>query len=137
MPNYYILEKDVYVFCVTASSFPNGVLDAHQQLHSYVDYDLKRNYFGISAPDKTGTIIYKSAAEEINKGELSKHQLEEFIIKKGNYIYIDIKDFMKDVNSIGKAFNELISNPSIDPQGCCIEWYLSQNDVRCMVRLKK
>ena len=135
MPNYYTLEKDLHVFYVTATSFPNGVLAAHQQLHAYVDYDVKRNYFGISAPDKTGTIIYKSAAEELNKGELSKHQLEQFIIKQGNYIYIDIKDFMKDVNSIGKAFHALISNPDIDPQGCCVEWYLTQNNVRCMVRL--
>lgn len=135
MPNYYTLEKDLHVFCITATSFPNGVLAAHQQLHAYVDYDVKRNYFGISAPDKTSTIIYKSAAEELNKGELSKHHLEEFIIKQGKYIYIDIKDFMKDVNSIGKAFNELISNPDIDPKGCCVEWYLTQNEVRCMVRL--
>lgn len=131
----YVLEKDIHVFYVTASSFPNGVLAAHQQLHAYVDYDSNRKYFGISAPDKTGTIIYKAAAEELKKGELSKHQLQEFIIKKGNYIYIDIKDFMKDVFSIGKAFDELISNQAIDPKGCCIEWYLTQNDVRCMVRL--
>lgn len=135
MSNYYTLEKDLRVFCITAISFPNGVLAAHQQLHAYVNYDIKRKYFGLSAPDKTGTIIYKSAAEELNKGELSKHQLEEFIIKQGNYIYIDIKDFMKDVFCISKAFDELISNPAIDPQGCCVEWYLNQNDVRCMVRL--
>jgi hypothetical protein len=43
---------------------------------------------------------------------------------------------MKDVFSMGKAFDELISHPAIDPQGCCVEWYLTQNDVRCMVRLK-
>lgn len=132
----YVLEKDIQVFYVTASSFPNGVLAAHQQLHAYVEYDANRNYFGISAPDKTGTIIYKAAAEELKKNELSKHQLQEFIIKKGNYIYIDIKDFMKDVFSMSKAFDELISNPAIDPQGCCVEWYLTQNDVRCMIRLK-
>lgn len=132
----YVLEKDIRVFYVMASSFPHGVLAAHQQLHAYVDYNTNRKYFGISAPDKTGTIIYKAAAEELNKGELSKHQLQEFIIKKGNYMYIDIKDFMKDVNSLSKAFDELISNPAIDPQGCCVEWYLTQNDVRCMVRLK-
>jgi hypothetical protein len=45
----YVLEKDIHVFYVTASSFPNGVLAAHQQLHAYVDYDANRKYFGISA----------------------------------------------------------------------------------------
>lgn len=135
MPNYYTLEKDIQVYCITATSFPNGVLAAHQQLHSYIDYHAGRKYFGISAPDKTGTIIYKAAAEELTKGELSKHKLEEFIIKQGKYIYIDIKDYMKDVTSIGKAFQTLTSNPLIDPQGCCVEWYITQQEVRCMVRL--
>ncbi len=131
----YILEKDIVVFYITATSYPDGVLTAHQKMHSYVTYNESRNYFGISAPDKTGTIIYKSAAEELKKGEFSTHNLPQFIIKKGNYIFIDINDFMKDIPAIGKAFDELISNPAIDPQGCCVEWYLSQNHVRCMVRL--
>jgi len=42
---------------------------------------------------------------------------------------------MKDLQSIGKAFHELISQPEIDPNGYCLEWYLNQSDVRCMVRL--
>ncbi|MES2761344.1 MAG: transcriptional regulator [Bacteroidota bacterium] len=133
---YYNLEKDIDVFCVTATSYPEGVLAAHQKLHGYVSYNQKRNYFGISAPDKTGTIIYRSAAEELEAGEFSKHKLEPFVIKKGKYIYIDIKDFMKDIPSIQIAFDTLLSNPEIDPKGCCVEWYLSESLVRCMVRLK-
>ena len=133
---YFKLEKDITVFYVTASSYPNGVLEAHQQMHGYVTYNEKRNSFGISAPDKTGTIIYKSAAEELEKGEFSKHDLPQFVIKKGNYIFIDIVDFMKDIPAIGKAFEVLLSNPDIDPNGCCVEWYLTQSNVRCMVRLK-
>ncbi|MBI3519007.1 MAG: transcriptional regulator [Bacteroidetes bacterium] len=133
---YLNLEKDITVFYVTASSYPEGVLAAHQQMHGYVTYNEKRNYFGISAPDKTGTIIYKSAAAELEKGEFSKHHLEQFVIKKGTYIFIDIIDFMKDIPAIGKAFEILLSNSNIDSQGCCVEWYLSQSSVRCMVRLK-
>ena len=105
-------------------------------MHSYVTYSEKRNSFGISAPDKTGTIIYKSAAEELEKGEFGKHGLPQFVIKKGNYIFIIIKDFMKDIPAISKAFDKLLSNPNIDPNGCCLEWYLSQSNLRCMVRLK-
>ncbi|MES2514052.1 MAG: transcriptional regulator [Bacteroidota bacterium] len=133
---FYSLEKDISVFCVTASSFPEGVLAAHQKLHSYVSFNENRNYFGISAPDKTGTIVYKSAAEEMEPSELSKHNLEPFVIKKGSYSYIDIRDFEKNIPAIKKAFDELITNPDIDPQGCCVEWYLKSNLVRCMIRLK-
>jgi hypothetical protein len=132
----YNLEKDILVFCVTATSFPDGVLAAHQKLHGYIPFNEKRNYFGISCPDKTGIIIYKSAAEEIERGELSKHNLKPFVIKRGKYIYRDVKDFERDIPAIKKAFDELIANPEIDPQGYCVEWYLSQNLVRCMVKLK-
>lgn len=132
----YTLESDITAYFVTASSFPEGVLAAHQKMHGYVSYNNNRKYFGISAPDKTGKIIYKSAAEELEKGEFSKHNLDTFIIKKGNYIFIDIKDFMKDISLIGKAFQTLLINPTIDPSGCCLEWYNGQSDVRCMVRLK-
>lgn len=132
----YHLEKDIHVYYITATSYPVGILQAHEQMHRYVVYDEKRNYFGISAPDKTGTIIYKSAAEELEKGEFSIHGLPQFVIKKGNYIFIDIKNFMNDIPAIGRAFDKLLLNPNIDPEGYCVEWYLTQNDVRCMVRLK-
>jgi hypothetical protein len=69
-------------------------------------------------------------------GEFSKHHLEQFVIKKGKYIFRDIKDFTKDIPAIKKAFDELIAIPEIDPQGCCVEWYLSADLVRCMVKLK-
>jgi hypothetical protein len=30
----------------------------------------------------------------------------------------------------------LLTQPNIDPNGYCLEWYLNGKDVRCMVRLK-
>ena len=43
---------------------------------------------------------------------------------------------MKDISAIGEAFKLLLSNRDIDPQAYCVEWYLSDKDVKCMVRLK-
>ena len=129
------LEKDIKVFCMTAKSFPDHVMEVHQKMHSMVPYTTNRRYFGISYPEN-GTITYKSAAEEINPGEAEKYNCEPFTIKAGKYTCAIIKDFRKDISSIGKTFQELLSNPDIDPQGYCLEWYLGQNDVQCMVRLK-
>jgi len=130
----YNLEKDIKVFCIAAKSFPDGVLEAHQSLHSLVPYSPDRKYFGISRPEK-GVIVYKSASEELEKGEFSKHGLEEFKIKKGKYISIVIKDFMKNIPAIGKAFKELTSLKEIDPNGYCIELYQNDDELRCMVKL--
>ncbi len=129
------LDKDIVVFCLKADSFPDGVLQAHQQLHSLIAYNPQRDYFGISHPDKTGKIIYKAAAEELVKGELQKHHLEEKIIPPGKYIYIDINNFMKNIPLIGKAFEELLKDKRIDKNGFCIEWYITQENCRCMIKI--
>lgn len=136
MENYF-LEKDVRVLYVTASSFPEDVLAAHQKLHTLIPYLDTRRYFGISNPDKTGTIIYKAAAEEIAAGEAATHNLETLILKMGNYNSIVIRDYQKQIQEIGRAFTLLLSDKNIDPLGHCVEWYLNNNDVRCMVRLTK
>jgi hypothetical protein len=127
------LEKDIQVFCVTADSFPFGVMEAHQKLRSLVPSD-NRRFFGISRP-KNGGIEYKASAEEMKQGEAEKLGCESFTIKAGNYSFTIIKDFMKDTSLIGKVFQQLLANPVIDPQGYCLEWYLGDKDVRCMVKL--
>ncbi|EOR93350.1 hypothetical protein ADIARSV_3429 [Arcticibacter svalbardensis MN12-7] len=99
--------------------------------------DIHRNYFGLSWPDQDGSIIYKAAAEEVQKGELAKHSLETKTISKGEYLYIDIPDFMKDIPAIGTAFQTLIHDERIAANGFCIEWYLNQNLCRCMVKTKE
>lgn len=42
---------------------------------------------------------------------------------------------MKDISSIDKSFKTLLTDPRIDPEGYCVEWYLNAKDVQCMVRL--
>lgn len=135
MPTSFVLERDITVYYVEASSFPDGVLVAHQSLHKLVDFDSNRNYFGISNANSTGEIIYKAAAEEYVEGEFQKHSLSSFVIPKGNYACITIKDFMKDVSAIGQAFQELLKEPDLDPNGFCLEWYKGESDCECLIKL--
>ena len=128
------LTEDIQVHCITASSFPGGVRQAHETLHRLLPADSHRNYFGLSWPDRHGSIIYKAAAEKLKEGELAKHSLEAKTITKGDYLYIDIPDFMKDIPAIGTAFQNLIHDERIADDGFCIEWYLNENVCRCMVK---
>lgn len=130
----YTLASDIKVYCVAAKSFPEGVLAAHEQLHSLVPFSKDRIYFGVSHGGEGGKILYWAAATELAPGELSKHDLETFVAKKGNYHSIVIKNFMDDLASIGKAFDKILDQPDIDENGACIEWYFNEKDVRCMVR---
>jgi hypothetical protein len=58
-----------------------------------------------------------------------------FFIKKGAYQSVTILQFMDDLPRIGQTFLQLLAHPNIDPSGYCLEWYLNEQDVRCMVRL--
>ena len=131
----YTLENDIKVLCVTAKSFPEGIVEAHQKMHSLVPLSDDRRYFGISRPNEGGRIVYKAAAEAIDPGEADGFDGETFVIESGRYVSQTVKDFRKDPESIGTVFRDLISRSDIDPNGCCVEWYLNENDVRCMVRL--
>ena len=131
----YTFDKDIAVYCVRATSFPEGILQSHQTLHSKMPYSDERKYFGISRPE-TGPIVYKAAASELTPGELGDKGLEKFIVRKGEYLTVALKDYLKDVAVIGKTFQQLLSQPDIDPNGYCLEWYVSNSEVWCMVPLK-
>ena len=130
------LEKGIKIFYVTATSFPEGIQGAYQKLHSLIGSPAGRKFFGISYPETPSKIIYKAAVEESYPSEGEKRGCETFVIKKGQYISIYIKDFMKDIPKIGQSFQELLADERIDPKGCCVEEYINDKDVRCMVRLK-
>lgn len=134
----FVLDHDIKVFCLTATSFPEGVMAVHQQLDKIVPFVEGRNYFGLSRPDPAGKgkIIYKSASEELREGELKHLSLEEIIIKKGNYISVVIPDFMNNIPMIGESFQKMISMPGIDPDGWCVEWMLRDGGMRCMVLME-
>ncbi len=135
MISNFTLESDILVYYIEASSFPEGVLIAHQALHKLVEYSPEHKYFGISYPNFEKGIVYKAAAEELIEGEFEKHSLNCFIIPKGDYARIEIKDFMKDDSSIQKAFQEFLKLPNLDPKGFCLEWYKGQNDCDCLIKL--
>lgn len=130
------LDNDVVVMYVNAASFPDGVLAAHQKLHSLIPFSTERRYYGLSRPENGGGIVYKAAAEVLEAGEAEKLGLGTVIIKKGAYISSVIHNYMQDLPAIGKTFQEMIARPDIDPEGYCVELYLSDKDVQCMVRLK-
>jgi hypothetical protein len=131
----YKLEKDIQLFCKAASSFPDGVKQAHETLHRMISFSPGRKYFGLSWMNSQGQIVYKAAAAELTPGELSRQQLEPFTLVSGDYAFMDIKNFMQNIPAIGQAFDRL-KQENIDPQGAAVEWYLNETDVRCMIRLK-
>jgi hypothetical protein len=131
----YTFQKDVFTYCVTAESFPDGIAAAHQQLQDLLPKNDRRDYFGISFPDKNGLMIYKAAGEIMEVETLPG--LETFVIKNGPYNAFYIYDYAQNPDSISQAFELLLKQHEVDPNGYCLEWYINENDVKCMVPLGK
>ncbi len=128
------LYDDIEIFCVTASSFPDGVKEAHETIHSKLEPPPGRNYFGISWFGEKGKIVYKAAVTEKKEGDLEQFNWEKRMIPAGEYYYKDINDFMSNIPAIGQAFEELGNLAPINEDSMAIEWYTGMNEVRCMVR---
>jgi hypothetical protein len=70
----------------------------------------------------------------LNPDEAEQYGCETFIVSKGEYFGTLVSQFRKDMSVISKTFRTLLSNPEIDTNGFCLEVYLSDDDVMCMVR---
>jgi hypothetical protein len=133
---HYRIDQDIKVLCISATSYPEGIEAAHRKLHSLVPFSMERGYFGISFPNGKGGIEYKAAASELHPGEAKTYGCETFLIKAGNYLCETIPDYQKDLPRIGKVFESLLSDPRIASDGYCLEVYLNEHDMRCMVPLE-
>jgi hypothetical protein len=129
----YTIERDITVIYVQATSFPLGVGGAFAALDALLPG--RDRLYGISNPGKDGQIIYRAAAEEAYPGEGKEKKAETFLVRKGTYISLYLKDWKKDEASVGRAFRQLLSYPDIDPKGYCLEIYENNSDVRCLVPL--
>jgi hypothetical protein len=128
------IHNDIKVFYVTAKSFPDGIQEAFDKLYAIIPGSDARVYYGLSRPEK-GVVTYRAAVEELYPGEAAKLNCQTLVIRKGIYVSSTIYDFMKNVPEIGQAFRELLSQPDLDPEGYCVEWYFNEKDVLCMLRL--
>ncbi|HEV8285082.1 MAG TPA: hypothetical protein VGQ09_12280 [Chitinophagaceae bacterium] len=132
----HVIDKDIKVACLKASSFPEGIEAAHEKLHALLPNSEQRTFYGISYPDKNGKIIYWAAAKELHEGEAKNLKLETFVIRKGEYASEYLEDWRRDVKLVDKTFEKLLSDPRIDSKGYCLEVYVNANDMQCMVPLE-
>jgi hypothetical protein len=128
--------QNIHVFYVTASSYPEGIMAAHEKIHAMVPMSGERKYFGISRPEQGRGIVYRAAAEEMQPEEGKLYHCDTLILHKGHYSSLLVKNYEQDIPAIGQAFEKLLALPAIDPEGYCVEWYINDKDVCCMVRME-
>ncbi|WP_221391773.1 hypothetical protein [Dyadobacter sp. NIV53] len=129
------IKKEVRLICQQAESFPDGIMDAFSKLQASLPNCADRTWYGLSKPDH-GDIIYKAAVTELSDTEAEVNGFESFIVTSGTYLTKIVTDWRQDTEVIGTAFNELLKDPQLDPSSYCVEWYLPDDKLMCMVKLK-
>jgi hypothetical protein len=129
------IEKDLRLIAVKAKEFPDGVVPAFKDLENRLEGGPKgRKFYGISRGDGGKNIVYWACALAKDR-EVIPSGCEELTAKAGVYNAEQISNWRGREEILGQTFQKMIADPGIDPQGYCVEEYLDNGDVICMVRI--
>jgi predicted transcriptional regulator YdeE len=134
MEKYY-LQNDLNVFGMQVKTFPKGIGEAFEALIKMISGKFDRDYFGISYMTDDGGIVYYAAAVEKQQGEAEKYNCERYILEKGDYLTIPVKEWRMKTDCIKEVFHEIMLNPGVDKTKPAVEWYYNDDEMMCMIKM--
>jgi len=133
----YNLNNDIKVFGLQVKTFPSGIGEAFDELIKKTgDCAGARDYYGVSE-FKDGKMIYHATAAEKFAGEAKKYNYEELEIEKGEYLVSTVVEWQKKTECIKDVFSEIIEDPRVNKTKPAIEWYKSDIEMMCLVKMKE
>jgi len=133
----YNLPGDIKVFGMQVKTFPEGIGEAFETLVNIISNGYDRSYYGISYMTKEGVIIYIAAAEEKYEGEAEKYHCERYIIERGEYLTVRIRDWRRKTDCIKDVFHEMMQDSRIEKTSTCLEWYKDDDEMLCMIKINQ
>jgi hypothetical protein len=129
------IDKDKKVFGLQVKTFPDKIGEAFDVLMQQIPEGDKRSYYGISWMENNA-IIYYAAAEQKSDGEAQKFNATEFTIGEGSYLREVLTDWMPKVGQIKEIFDEILKDPRVDLTKPAIEWYKSDAEMWCIMKIR-
>ncbi|PST82604.1 transcriptional regulator [Pedobacter yulinensis] len=131
----YILEQDIPVVYVAAREVPEGIGAAILEMEACLKADAgNRIFYGVSGC-RNGEMFYWAAANEARPGEAEQLGCRRFTIPAGRYLAKTVRNFREDIQQIKRTFEELLDQPGLQTGGLCVEIYINDDDVRCLVQI--
>ncbi len=130
------MKKDILLLTIKAERFPEGIQRAFDELRKRLPDGDDRMPYGLSKPEKDGTIVYRAGVESAGTGSEEVPGLEPVYLKKGTYASVMVNDWQKKIHLLSGIFEKLLQHPQLDPATPCIELYKSRTELVCMVRIK-
>ena len=129
----YQQTEDLTVIGVQVESFPNGIKEAFGSLMKTFGSD--RAYYGVSWMDENDSVKYYAMAREAFPGEGKPYNYESLTIEKGEYQTEAIHNWLSNIDCIKDVFHNLMANNKPAKNHPCIEWYKSDEEMLCMVKV--
>lgn len=130
----FLLRNDVHVFGIEVETFPDGIGEAFDALVNLLPGRYDRSFYGICFLNEEGSMVYISAAEEIEEGEAEKYNCQRFTIKKGEYFSVRLRDWRKNTDSIKGIFEDMMQDSRVNKRSPSIEWYKNDEEMFCMLK---
>lgn len=130
-----ILQEPIELLCVRAKTFPEGIMDAFQEVKHRFGDQAGKECFGVTMQGESG-LIYWAAVRRSAVTLSEQEDLELLTIAPGTYATQSIDQWQSKIEQIGKTFEELFGNKEVDPKSPGIEWYLNENELACMAKMK-
>lgn len=131
------LKSDIHVFGIEVSDFPHGIGEAFDSLIKIVPEGFGRPYYGISFKSPDEKMVYLATAEEKTLGEAEKYNCRRYVIEKGDYLTVTIRDWRTKTDSIKDVFHQMVQDDRADCSKPCVELYKNDDEMICMVKVKK
>lgn len=132
----YTLPADISVFGILVENFPNGVGDAFGAMMQQIADGKSRAYYGISSMDAEGRVKYYAAAEEKLPDEAALYGYEKYTIEQGEYLTVTVQNWRTKTDCIKDVFHELMQDKRVDHTKPCVEWYKSDDEMICMLKVE-
>ena len=129
------LKNDLNVFGFQVKTFPEGVKDAFDTLVEMVPDGLDRSYYGISFMEGDQVLYFATAVEQY-AGEAERYNCTRYLIERGEYMTETIHDWLHKTHTIKDVFGELMKDDCPSAKRPCIEWYMNDDEMICMVKTK-
>ena len=129
-----VIKQDIPVICKRVDTFPNGIKEAFDAIFKEFGMVGRENY-GISYMDEKFQIVYQVAVTEKFDGEADGTNYESYTIRKGDWLCVTLTDWMSKTGQIKDVFGQLMRDPRVDKTSIGLEWYKSDKEMQCMMRL--
>lgn len=130
------IDTDKKVFGLRVKTFPEKIGEAFDALMKQIPEGDHRSYYGVSWMENNA-VVYYAAAEQKYVDEAQKFNATEFTIGKGNYLREVLLEWMLKVGSIKDIFASMMNDPRVDLTQPAIEWYKSDQEMWCMMKLRE